>query len=62
MRKKIVEEKELLRFYFFKFFKSGFKAWKFRKIFQRVDTLISQKLNKVFIFCLKQNKKEISEN
>jgi hypothetical protein len=40
--------------YFYKFMRSGFKFWKFRKVCHRIDQLAVHKIKTVFLWLLKK--------
>ena len=48
-------EKEAKLKYFYKFMRSGFRYWKFRKTIQRMEIMTNQKLKIVFMWLLKRN-------
>lgn len=41
--------------YFYKFMRSGYKFWKFRKVCQRVDKMAETKIKMVFMWLLKSD-------
>lgn len=49
----IRNEKEIKHKYFFKFLRSGYKCWKFKKIYQRVDTIIELRTKVAAFFMFK---------
>ena len=48
-------EKEMKLKYFYKFMRSGFRFWKFRKISQKVDKMAEKKIKMVFMWLLKND-------
>ena len=48
-------EKEMKLKYFYKFMRSGFKFWKFRKISHKVDQMAEKKIKMVFMWLLKHD-------
>ena len=41
--------------YFYKFMRSGYKFWRFRKVCQRVDKIAETKIKMVFMWLLKKD-------
>ena len=48
-------EKEMKLKYFYKFMRSGFQFWKFRKICHKVDQMAEKKIKMVFMWLLKSD-------
>ena len=47
--------------YFYKFMRSGYKFWKFRKVSQRVDKMAETKIKMTFMWLLKSDMLEVKE-
>lgn len=60
MKKIIRNEKEIKLKYLYKFMRSGFKFWKFRKTCQRIDKMVEKKVKIVFFWLLKEDKRQIA--
>ena len=48
-------EKEMKLKFFYKFMRSGYKFWRFRKTCERIDKMTEKKVKLVFMWILKQN-------
>ncbi len=55
----IRNEKEIKLKYLYKFMRSGYKFWKFRKVCHRIDTLVEKKAKVVFFWILKADKRQV---
>ncbi len=47
--------------YFYKFMRSGYKFWKFRKTCQRIDQMAERKIKIVFMWLLKEDIRQVKE-
>lgn len=55
LKKICKNEKEMKLKYFYKFMRSGYKLWKFRKVSQRVDKMAETKIKMTFMWLLKRD-------
>ena len=60
LKKIIRNEKDIKLKYLYKFMRSGFKFWKFRKVCHRIDNMVTKKVKLVFFWILKEDKIQIT--
>lgn len=61
LKKIIRNEKDIKLKYLYKFMRSGFKFWKFRKVCHRIDNMVTKKVKLVFFWILKEDKRQITQ-
>ena len=55
LKKICKNEKEMKLKYFYKFMRSGYKFWRFRKVCHKVDRMAEKKIKMVFMWLLKRD-------